>query len=281
MLHYHNIEELATDSPLIIIGTVKNLVETYQEGRREYSSIYQFQVEQVLKGKKQSTIQVQQMGDPDNYYMTVAKEDPLLQLGERYLLFLDNGVSGRYVYYGPNSRYQIEDDKVYSMNYVLKDNSYLAPPMLDINGLSLDIITRQIEETLETLRFLGPVSTILLTGEPISKDFTLATGKNGNSKVIFTLDRIVDKTSKDVMPVPQGMTISINPKELMALPYQDYQITVNIKTDETTIKPGEYYFLIKFNDNHNISGEHVFRVVIDEKKLSEMESLYDKIHTTD
>ena len=268
-----NISDLATYSQLIAIGVIGRVVETIQQSEHMYVTAFGFRVETTLKGKPDGEIIIHQLGTADKPW-TAVMDDPLFQTGERYLLFLRRGINtpGIYAYPGPRARYKIVSGKVYSMNYVLQNNQYTAPEALDFNGVELTALTATITETLDTVRFLSFRTTTLLSGEAVKKEVTLATGKHGEGKVTYTISRVDGKDGGNPVPLPAGMEISIEPAEFMASPYTDYKSVIEIRTDEETITPGEYWISVAYDIGGFISRQHQITVYIHTQKLSEIET---------
>ena len=79
-------------------------------------------------------------------------DDPLFEVGEEYLLFLKLSESGRYFHPGPWGRYKIIDGMVYSMNHILRDSQYQAPPQLDFNGVAINTFIEHINVVLGAVR---------------------------------------------------------------------------------------------------------------------------------
>lgn len=268
-----NISDLATNSHLIAIGVIERVVETIQQSEHMYVTSFGFRVETALKGRAEGEIIVHQLGTPDKPW-TAVMDDPLFQTGERYLLFLRRGTNtpGIYAYPGPRARYKVVSGKVYSMNYVLQNNQYTAPEALDFNGLELTALTTTIIETLDTVRFLSFRTTTLLSGEAVKKEVTLATGKYGEEKVTYTISRVDGKDGGNPIPMPEGMEISIEPAEFMASPHTDYKSVIEIRTDEQTITPGEYWISVNYDIGGIMSGHRQLTVYIDTRKLSEIKT---------
>lgn len=79
---------------------------------------FQLAVEQTLKGSAESsTIIVHQTGGRDGATILEVQDDPLLEVGARYLLFLRRVSPGRYaVKAGPVGRLLVEGGEVVSLS---------------------------------------------------------------------------------------------------------------------------------------------------------------------
>jgi len=269
---YTNMADMATDSPIIVIGKVSRVLSAVQESEFLYITNFVFQTTTVFKGDVKGEIIVTQCGTPDAPW-AVVNDDPLLQTGEKYLLFLNINSRGTYFYYGPSARYKIQNNKVYSMNYILQNDAvYKVPEALDFNGVKLTTVNTMITETLDTVRFISPSYTKLLSGETGKIDVVLASGKSGESNGSYKINRLDSKTGGKQIAIPEGMDISIAPSEFVVSPYSDYKSVITIKTDEQIITPGDYWILVEYDIGGVVSGRHIITVNIDIKKLSEIET---------
>jgi hypothetical protein len=271
---YNNIGDMATDSQLIAIGVIDRVVETIQMDEYSYETSFAFRIEQVLKGEESGEILLHQTGTPGKPWSAIV-DDPLFQTGERYLLFLRSNTPGIFFSSGgPNGRYKILDDNVYSMNNILQNNEYTAPEALDFNGVALTTVIDTVTEAMEEVRFLCASTTRLLRGESVKKEVVLATGKYGEGTVVYTISRVDSMDGGNQIPMPEGMEITIEPVEFTASPYSDYTSVIEIKTDEQTITPGEYWISVNYDIGGAISGHHLITIYIDSLTLSEIEDLY-------
>ncbi len=138
---YSNIEDLSTEADLIAVGTVKGVVGVNSEVVGEdrwgpiilYFTDFAFYVEQVLQGPQDvGEVIIHQTGAADEYEI---RDDPLLERGDRYVLFLHEYETGKYfILGGPQGRFQIIEDKVFSMNNILPVIISLHPG-LDVKGV--------------------------------------------------------------------------------------------------------------------------------------------------
>jgi hypothetical protein len=279
---YSNIRDMSTDSQVIVIGTIKKVLESIEKpDEHMYMTNFVFRIETIFKGEIPDEIIVSQHGTHDTPWYVV-KDDPLFKAGEKYLLFLNKNYLGTYYYYGPCARYKIDNDKIISMNYILPDkDTYIAPDQLNFKETALSSVTSVISETLNTVRFLCDDEIILLSGETGIIFVTLATGNKEMGNVNFSLSRISGKKDRTSLPMPDGLTITINPDSYGILPNKDYDSVITIGSDERIITPGEYWILAEYAIGDMSSGEKIIRVEIDEKKLSDIESTRNKLHIDD
>jgi hypothetical protein len=264
-----NLSDLVTDSPLIVIGEIVKVKETIQQNERLYFTKFFFRVDTVLKGQAANQIVIYQTGTPDKPE-TGIMDDPLFKIGDKYLLFLESNEPDTYCYYGPECRYLIATDKVYSINHVLDNTQYIAPRTLDYNGFSLAMFNANVKEILNSVRFYSSTNvTRLLRGEAEKASFVLATNNSVEGKVLFNINR-VDSKNGYLMPVTDGMTLNIVPNELYVHPNNDYHLILEIQTDEQNIVSGEYLINVNYNIGGTITGSHQIKVIIDTLKLSDI-----------
>ncbi|MCB9546980.1 MAG: hypothetical protein H6706_14160 [Myxococcales bacterium] len=95
---------LAERSVLIFIGTVSDQKSTLQESPRQVFTETTFRVEQVVKGEKQATFTLRQLGGSVGEGATFFGQDvpgyARFQVGERVALFLERTDTGRLVVTG-------------------------------------------------------------------------------------------------------------------------------------------------------------------------------------
>ena len=269
---YTNLNDMVTASQLIIIGSVERINQTVQESEHLYATYFTFQIEKVLKGKENGEIVIYQTGTYDKPW-TVIVDNPLFQVGEKYLLFLDNNTPGIYILLGgPVGRYKIINNKVYSMNYVLQNDEYAAPEELNFNGVEVTPLANTITEIMDTVRILSTYSIRLLSGETGRNEIVLATGKLGEGRVSYKVNRVDSKGSRNQIPLPEGMEIIVEPAEFFVSPYGDYYSAIEIRTDEQIITPGEYWISLDYDIGADISGHCLITVYVDTEKISEIQT---------
>jgi len=150
---YDNLAQLTADASMVAIGTVDGVLDVQQDktgvqgdqaGGNLYHTLFAFRIETQLKGQPLSEISLSQTGAEGKPQIA---DDPLFQIGHKYLLFLKTNSPGIYFDLGPWSRYEIVDQKAYSLNYTVGTKIYEAPPDLDFNGVDLDVLTSTIEKS--------------------------------------------------------------------------------------------------------------------------------------
>jgi hypothetical protein len=84
-----NTEELVKNVDDVFVGTILSAGETFSlNGHSDVWTPYAVEVEQRLLGSVEGTVTVVQHGgcDPDHNMLVIVKEDPLLEVGETYML---------------------------------------------------------------------------------------------------------------------------------------------------------------------------------------------------
>ncbi len=152
---YNNLNEMYNDSfvDTVLIGKITRILTVITEPPPKAASgslhlaftDFEFCIERTLKGKEAGNITIHQTGASGEFEI---RDDPLFQVGEQYLLFLHKYEEGRYfVTGGPQGRFKILGDKVYSMNYFLPPNTYFPPVALDTNARDLSTFIEEIKPT--------------------------------------------------------------------------------------------------------------------------------------
>jgi hypothetical protein len=139
---YGNLEELSTAADLIAVGQVKGVLRvtgnvlgqaTWGPISRYYTE-FAFSVHRVLKGHgSEEEILIHQTGAEGKSEIS---DDPLLETGDKYIVFLREYEPGKYcILGGPQGRFQIINGQVFSMNHVSPDRVSFGPSFgVDVNG---------------------------------------------------------------------------------------------------------------------------------------------------
>jgi len=152
--HYQDICELCTEADLIAVGEIDRVINETSDKVAEaewgpviiYTTDFAFWIEQILKGKEAKEIILHQTGAAGKEEIS---DDPLFKLGEKYILFLHEYEAGKYfVLGGPQGRFKIIDDKVFSMNRVLPDKVVLDPG-LDVNRMDKESFINSVVANLK------------------------------------------------------------------------------------------------------------------------------------
>jgi hypothetical protein len=243
---FDNLTDLSVYSDVIIIGVVDRVVEIKPatQGRHtDYMTRWALRVEKVMKGKETKELVINQSGSPDLPGSDIS-DDPLFLPGERYLLFLRETTDGTYFKFGPWGRYLIWDNKVYSMNHILR-GGYQAPWELNFYGMELGDMTGRITGIVDSvqLAFTQGAPRLLAdvlrysAGITLDIDVTLSAGKYGPGKVTLK----INKTA-----FPEGLDASISPAEFAASPRSEYKSTLIITTSPE-LSPGSYRIPVEYD----------------------------------
>ena len=127
----------------VVVGKIGKVLEVNESfsfdsplGKQyTYLTDYEFIVETDLKAKvKSDNILIRQNGKAG---VEQFEDDPLFQPGDSYLLFLREWGPGEYnVIGGPQGRFKIVNEKIYSINYLYPKNNILLPGGTQSNGMN-------------------------------------------------------------------------------------------------------------------------------------------------
>jgi hypothetical protein len=243
---YDSLDDMCSDAEIIIIGTVDKPVKT-THNQGIYMSYWSFEVNDILKGDMPEDVTIVQMGSPD-FPEFAFDVDPVFLPGDRYLLFLRKNESGTFSYH-PQGRFFVQNNKVYSMNYILSglnpaDKSFLEVPGIICLGEEMDEIKQRINEVIDSVQLLitryhyrqpGDVMRYE-AGTQFEVYLNLFSGNNSPGKVSYFID-----TEK----LPEGITISIEESEFTAEPLRNYESTLKIYTSPD-LPPGSYPIPIEY-----------------------------------
>ncbi|MCX5995918.1 MAG: hypothetical protein NTV59_07995 [Chloroflexi bacterium] len=138
---YDDFEEITATADLVVVGNIDRVVAEMSEGGTPGTE-FSFDVDSVLKGEQVTQIVICQLGAAGELE---AYDDPLFSSGERYILFLREGEPGKYyVLGGPQGRFMIVGNLVFSMDNVLLDRVYVGA--LEVNGLPKEAFIDSISE---------------------------------------------------------------------------------------------------------------------------------------
>ena len=268
---YYSISELSADAMLIAVGRIDRTVEVGPDEATHGGLSYTksaFRLDKVLKGKATREVIVVQ-GGAIGQAEDVAS--PVFRPGERCVLFLKTTTEGEtYYVLGPWGRYRIVDNKVYSMNYVVKNRGYYeAPPGLNFNGVELDTFVKNITELLDKVRFTADSAHLRFDVGSFGKtDVIFSTGKYGPGKVSYTIHRVEGQNGESQIAMPEGMEVSVEPNGFTAYPYQDYKSTLEVST-APDITPGDYLISVEYSFENFAQGNYQFAIHVMPSNISE------------
>jgi hypothetical protein len=91
-------------------------------------------------------------------------------------------------------------------------------------------------------KLVFPDDVELNAGETKEADIVLETRKDGPGKVSYTvLGLVTGEYSEEVVPAPEGLSITVEPSEFMAYQNQTYVSVLKVETSPS-LEKGEYYF---------------------------------------
>ena len=138
---YKGIEQLSAEADLIAVGTVERVIGVTGDVIGEvrwgpimlYFTDFAFSVERALKGPQDvGEVLIHQTGAAGKMEVP---DDPLLEPGDKYVVFLHEYETGKYLILGgPQGRFQIIENEVFSMNNILPGIGSPVPG-LDVKGV--------------------------------------------------------------------------------------------------------------------------------------------------
>jgi hypothetical protein len=138
-----DMQGLFTTSNAVVVGKIGKVVDETNELLGEsrfgknymYYTDFEFIIEANLKAEvKNNSIIIHQIGKAGTQEL---EDDPLFQSGDSYVLFLREYKPGNYtILGGPQGRFKIVNDKIYSLNYLYSGNNIQLPAATQINGVS-------------------------------------------------------------------------------------------------------------------------------------------------
>jgi hypothetical protein len=137
-MSYGDIQSLKADADLVALGEVVGCtgVDSQQTAFGSiHSTDFAFEIESVLHGAAaQSVVVIRQTGGVVGGRTVEFMDDPLMQTGDRYVLFLKEGTSGLYhVLGGPQGRFVVRDERVSSLGNVYTDRVIFDPYIRDVS----------------------------------------------------------------------------------------------------------------------------------------------------
>ena len=97
-------------------------------------------------------------------------------------------------------------------------------------------------------------SITLKPGETKETYYTLHTGEGGLGKVAYTLFRVRKEYGEDRLPIPKGLTVTIEPNKFLARSHEDYTSKLTIKTSSELLQ-GKYVLSFNVYFENEMKGE--------------------------
>jgi hypothetical protein len=266
-IYFDNLPDLCMAADVIAVGVIERVVDVDRARHMEMTR-FGFRPQKVLKGGNDGELIINSCG-VSGMQGTQIIEDPVFNIGERWVLFLQEGSPGNYHNFGPWGRYKVIDDRVYSINHV-QDSSLISwhLPELDFNGVGIDDFLAKITEVLDDVhvvmfdRLRLPVSGArLMAGATWTLDAVLFTGEHGPGKAFLSIVRVDGEDSQVEIPMPEGMEATIQPAEFQVSPGGEYESRFVIWTSPD-LQPGRYWLSVNYSIKGSITGQCLFAVKI-------------------
>ncbi len=247
---FEDLAELCSSSDLVAAGVIDRVASVEAAtGSPLFFTKFVFRIEKTYKGNETGEIILNITGAPDKPGSAL-EEDPLFNVGERWILFLREYEEGLYYSLGPWGRYKVVDGLVYSMNRLLSMSWYNFPG-LDFRGVGIETFDRRLSDVLDTasLALLDihktPDNALRFTaGFPQTLYLTLSTGKLGPGDVSYEVVRVDIKDGSTRIPMPSGMEVTIVPDQFRAEPGQEYRSVMTIRTSKE-VQWGTYWLVVR------------------------------------
>ncbi len=97
-------------------------------------------------------------------------------------------------------------------------------------------------------------SITLKPGETKETYYTLHTGEGGPGNVTYTLFRMRKEYGEDRLPIPKGLTVTIEPNKFLARSHEDYTSKLTIKTSSELLQ-GKYVLSFNVYFENEMKGE--------------------------
>lgn len=193
-----------------------------------------YRVSEVLKTEK--------LPVPTGLYITVEPSEIYVRPNESYsfnitvsaapyVSALDNGLECTFLV------------RVYLKNEVLDDWLRVVVSPQPIPGVSI----------LHTPKIAHTESVTLTAGETNEIICTLYTEETRPGKVSLTIYRTTDIYKIKKLSMPEGLSVDIEPSQLIVKPHGTYKFKIFIKS-ESKVPPGRYVFCINMNFENGIRG---------------------------
>ena len=118
---YRNIEDIAIKSDIIAQIKVKEITNPVEINRANgismYSTYFVVSVDKLLYGEETGDIRICMTGayDTDGNVISEIDDDPLMKVGEEYLIFARKNTDGSFtILSGPSGRFVVREGRVYS-----------------------------------------------------------------------------------------------------------------------------------------------------------------------
>ena len=114
------LDELTAKADAILVGEVTDIA-SYQEGEGNIYTLITFSVEQTIKGESEGEVSIRIPGGEVNGQTLWVEDTPSFQLGERAVLFLEEGEGIFSVVGGFQGKFAIDNNDMVSGNVSLTE----------------------------------------------------------------------------------------------------------------------------------------------------------------
>jgi hypothetical protein len=264
---YYSLNEISTtpEIDVIVTGTITRIAEVVNLSKipdhPTYCTRFVVKVEDILKGKPDNEIIVNQLGNPDKPGWGII-DDPLFEVGHKYLLFLGKTTTTNPTYAGtgPWGRYEIIKDQVYSLNYTKTDSGYAPSEGLNFNGTQIEDIKKNISEVFDTTQLVFQDIIRLDAGTACDIEIAFISGKYGPGIVSYTVQN--DNAGITGTALPEGLEVTAGNTQFTAQPGGNYVTTLQIKTSKNLVL-GTYFIKLQYKYGEFTSGERRLTIYVD------------------
>jgi len=146
--YFNNTRDLTNFSQLIIVGEVSGIRRVI---KTDPSTLFEIKVLDVIKKPgwfSNSTITFLQAGAETDDAFKEVSDDPLMHVGEKFVLFLiqSQNYTGteQWGNLGPLGKYMVREGKVYSLDLIYPDRYHGSAIPIRVNGIPLSEFTETI-----------------------------------------------------------------------------------------------------------------------------------------
>jgi len=147
--NYMDINELRMNSDLVIIGTVTSSIQedSDEPDNNLIFTRFNITIDEVILGYTQlKEVSIKQVGGKDGMTIVEIKDDPLMKINEKVLLFLKEISPNKYkILGGPQGRFIIDNGKIYSIGEY-ETNNFIITSEERTNGEPLSEFIKQLKE---------------------------------------------------------------------------------------------------------------------------------------
>ena len=148
--NYKNVQELTEHSDLIAYVSIATM-DTYEQNGIVMTK-YQANIVEEIYGEKARTVEIIMTGGVVGKTLYEFEDDPLMSAKDEFLIFARKNVSGTYtILSGPQGRFVVKDDKVFSLNVALSEVRKASPySSIYVNGMEKEQFISQIRDCLKS-----------------------------------------------------------------------------------------------------------------------------------